>query len=166
MNRLFDILSADPRKYVYLPLKIYWSLIFILTSIPGHSLPKIEGLSDKVEHLLAYSGLAVLVFLALYFKKKYNSKLICDQHEFYSNWIDKTAHMNTILGKIISRMSDWEKYERRYLNLADIVITVAKPLELNYIEKYNIKNIITVPNTPTKRIFNQQNIKEFEQDYT
>ena len=95
-----------------------------------------------------------------YFKKKYNSKLICDQHEFYSNWIDKTAHMNTVLGRIISRMSDWEKYERRYLNRADLVITVAKPLELNYIEKYNIKNIITVPNTPTKRIFNQQNIKE------
>ena len=76
MNRLFDILSADPRKYVYLPLKIYWSLIFILTSIPGHSLPKIEGLSDKVEHFLAYSGLAVLVFLALYFKKKYNLEKI------------------------------------------------------------------------------------------
>jgi glycosyltransferase involved in cell wall biosynthesis len=93
-----------------------------------------------------------------YFKKKYNCKLVCDQHEFYSNWITKTAHMNSRLGKIISKLSNWEKYERKYLNLANLVITVAKPLEINYKRKYQIKNIITVPNTPTKRIFNKQNI--------
>ncbi len=93
-----------------------------------------------------------------YFKKNYNCRLICDQHEFYSNWIVETAHMNTLPGRIILKFSDWEKYEKKYLNLTDLVITVAKPLELNYIEKQGIANIITVPNTPTKRIFNPQNI--------
>ncbi len=93
-----------------------------------------------------------------YFKKKYNCKLVCDQHEFYSNWITETAHMNSRLGKIISKFSDWEKYERKYLKLADLVITVAKPLELNYVKKYNIERIVTVPNTPTKRIFNKENV--------
>ena len=66
-----------------------------------------------------------------YFKKKYGCKLICDQHEFYSNWIKETAHMNTLFGKLISRLSNWEDYEKKYLKLADLIITVAKPLELN-----------------------------------
>ncbi len=68
-----------------------------------------------------------------HFKKKYNCKLICDQHEFYSDWIKNTAHMNTRLGKLVSRFSDWEKYEKKYLELADLVITVAEPLEQNYL---------------------------------
>lgn len=97
-----------------------------------------------------------------YFKKKYNCKLICDQHEFYSNWIKETAHMNTPLGKIISKLSNWEKYEEKYLNRADLVITVAKPLEENYLKKYGLaKNkIITVPNTPAQKIYNKQNVKK------
>lgn len=96
-----------------------------------------------------------------YFKKKYNKKLVCDQHEFYSNWIKDTAHMNTFFGKIVSRFSNWTKYEKKYLGLADLIITVAKPLELNYINIYNIdkEKIITIPNTPTKKIYNVQNVK-------
>ncbi len=43
--------------------------------------------------------------------------------------------MNTRLGKLVSRFSDWEKYEKKYLELADLVITVAEPLEENYLKK-------------------------------
>jgi len=97
-----------------------------------------------------------------YFKKKFGCKLICDQHEFYSDWIKKTAHMNTKFGKIVSFFSNWEKYEKRYLELADLVITVAKPLEKNYLEKYSIAKdkIITVPNTPSKNIYNHNNVNK------
>jgi glycosyltransferase involved in cell wall biosynthesis len=103
-----------------------------------------------------------------YFKKKYGCKLICDQHEFYSEWITKTAHMNTLRGKIISSLSNWKKYENKYLLLADLVITVAEPLRLNYLKKYELNEdkIITVPNTPTKKIFNRDNInKEIVEKY-
>lgn len=108
-----------------------------------------------------------------YFKKKYDCKLVCDQHEFYSDWIKETAHMNTIPGKIISKFSNWKKYEAKYLRLANLVITVAKPLELNYIDKYNLpkSKIVTIPNTPTNKIFNRQNVKksivdQYKDDFT
>lgn len=95
-----------------------------------------------------------------YFKKKFGCKLICDQHEFYSDWINQTAHMNTQIGKLVSKFSNWEKYEKKYLELADLVITVAEPLRKNYLEKYKLPEtrIITVPNTPARRIYNLNNI--------
>ena len=95
-----------------------------------------------------------------YFKKKFGCKLICDQHEFYSDWIKKTAHMNTQIGKLVSKFSNWEKYEKKYLELADLVITVAEPLRKNYLEKYKLleNRIITVPNTPARKIYNLNNV--------
>lgn len=95
-----------------------------------------------------------------YFKKNYNLRLICDQHEFYSDWIKRTAHMNTFFGKIVLFFSDWESYERKFLKNADLVVTVAKPLEDNYIRKYSIdkEKIITIPNTPSKKIYNEESI--------
>ncbi|WP_372950513.1 glycosyltransferase [Mariniphaga sp.] len=95
-----------------------------------------------------------------YFKKKFGCKLICDQHEFYSDWIKRTAHMNTLTGKLVSKFSNWGKYEKKYLSLANLVITVAEPLRINYIKKYKLDadKIITVPNTPTRKIYNLNNI--------
>lgn len=107
-----------------------------------------------------------------YFKKQYKTMLVCDQHEFYSDWIKDTAHMNNLPGKIILTLGNWQSYERKYLSLADLVVTVAEPLRQNYIRKYNLpqSKIITIPNTPTKRIFNKSNIsktisKKYENDY-
>ena len=95
-----------------------------------------------------------------YFKKKHGCKLILDQHEFYSDWIKKTAHMNTFPGKLVGFLSDWERYERKYLTQADLIITVSEPLRKNYIHKYSLseKKIINIPNTPTKKIYNSQNV--------
>ena len=93
---------------------------------------------------------------------KYNLKLICDQHEFYSNWIVRTKHYNTIPGKIIRRFSNWEKYEKVYLKKADMVITVAESLRELYIKKTGIlpDKIVTLPNTPSVAIFNPDNVNE------
>lgn len=97
-----------------------------------------------------------------YFKKKYGCKLVCDQHEYYSNWIKRTAHMNTKTGKILSFLSNWTAYEKKYLELADLVITVAEPLRENYLAVYNIleEKIITIPNTPSKKIYNFENLNQ------
>jgi glycosyltransferase involved in cell wall biosynthesis len=95
-------------------------------------------------------------------KNKYNLKLVCDQHEYFSNWIVNTATYNTFLGKIIKYFSNWEKYEKSYLPLADLIITVEEPLRQCYINEVKIlpEKIITVPNTPNKEIFNTNNIDQ------
>ena len=95
-------------------------------------------------------------------RKKYNLRVVCDQHEFYSNWIVRTAHYNTFAGKIISFFSNWEKYERSNLSKADLVITVESPLRDLYINTRNVdkKKIIVLPNTPLKSLFNYENVNK------
>lgn len=101
-----------------------------------------------------------LAKIGYFFKQKYGVKLICDQHEYYSNWISQTAHYNSGVGKIINHFSDWVKYEKKYLNKADLVITVEEPLRECYINDVNIpaEKIICVPNTSKKAVFNYDNV--------
>ena len=82
-------------------------------------------------------------------------KIVCDQHEYYSNWIANTAHYNTKIGKVVNKFSNWVKYEKENLQKADLVITVEEPLRQEYIRNIGIPSnrIITVPNTPTYKFF-------------
>lgn len=98
--------------------------------------------------------------IGIRFRKKYSLRVVCDQHEFYSNWIVKTAHYNTFAGKLISFFSNWEKYERSNLSKADLVITVESPLRDLYVNTRNVDNkkIIILPNTPLKSLFNYENV--------
>jgi glycosyltransferase involved in cell wall biosynthesis len=93
-------------------------------------------------------------------KEKYRLKIVCDQQEYYSNWIIYTAHYNTFAGRIVKLLSNWKKYERKYLNLCDLVITVEEPLRQCYILDVGVppEKIITVPNTPLQSVFNQENV--------
>ena len=68
--RLYKLFLADKKKYLYVPLGVYWIVIFILTTIPGKSLPKIAG-SDKLKHFGAYFVLGFLLDFALYLQNKY-----------------------------------------------------------------------------------------------
>ena len=54
---------------MYLPLIVYWIILFIATSIPAQSVPSF-GVSDKVNHFLAYLILALLLYLTLSFQEK------------------------------------------------------------------------------------------------
>ena len=54
---------------VYLPLIFYWIILFTLTTLPTESIPSV-GVSDKVEHLLAYFVLSILLYLTLLFQRK------------------------------------------------------------------------------------------------
>lgn len=70
--RLYKLFESHKRKFIYIPLASYWLLIFVLTSIPGKSLPKVFlGLTDKAKHFGAYLLLSFLLNLALHFQKKY-----------------------------------------------------------------------------------------------
>lgn len=71
--QLYKLFISNKKKHLYIPLGLYWVLIFILTSIPGKHIPKLFGVSDKIKHFGAYFGLAFLLTFALYLQKKYKS---------------------------------------------------------------------------------------------
>ena len=69
MNRYYKILSEHKKKFIYIPLIFYWIVLFIATSLPSKSLPKI-AVSDKFEHLFAYMILGAFLYTAFKFQKK------------------------------------------------------------------------------------------------
>lgn len=71
-NRLYNLFSTHKKKFLYVPLAGYWLTLFILTSLPGRSLPKvILILTDKAKHLIAYLILSFLLNFAIHFQKKF-----------------------------------------------------------------------------------------------
>ena len=103
-----------------------------------------------------------LARLGFELKKRHPIKLILDQHEYYSDWINQTAHYNTLPGKIVRFLSNWKTYEKYYLSRADLVITVESPLKEIYRDVIGIpeEKIRSVPNTPRKSVFNFRNIRK------
>lgn len=96
--------------------------------------------------------------IAINLRKRYNIKVVCDQHEFYSNWIVRTAHYNTFTGKIVKALSDWSRYERKNLLKADLVVTVEEPLKKIYLSRLGLdeNKLVVLPNTPVSSIFNPE----------
>jgi len=92
------------------------------------------------------------------FKRDFGTRFVADQHEFYSNWIVKTAHYNSFPGKIIKLLSNWKKYEYRYLQQADLICTVEQPLKDLYIRLHRLEpeKIVVIPNTPLKKIYGKK----------
>ena len=70
-NRLYIVLKERVFLFVYLPLTIYWLLIFISTSIPIDPVPRLFNAQDKVEHFTAYFILEVFLVFSLHFQNKY-----------------------------------------------------------------------------------------------
>lgn len=66
---MFEYLNKKKTLLVYTPLIVYWLILFTATSLPAKDLPSI-GLSDKVNHLLAYFVLSILVYLTLLLQRK------------------------------------------------------------------------------------------------
>ncbi len=88
-------------------------------------------------------------------KRKLGIKLVCDQHEFYSDWIVRAKHMNTTTGKIVKALSNWKKFEAYALREADLVVSVTPELCANYIREITglDHKIVSLPNTPMKKIY-------------
>lgn len=66
---MFEFLEKRKIWLVYIPLGVYWISLFTATSIPITQLPSL-GLSDKINHFLAFFILAVLLFLTLKYQRK------------------------------------------------------------------------------------------------
>jgi VanZ family protein len=66
---LFSYLEKNKSRLVYLPLIVYWIILFTATSIPAQSVPSF-GVGDKFNHFFAYFILAILLYLTLSFQEK------------------------------------------------------------------------------------------------
>ena len=66
---MFEYLEQRKIWLVYLPLVLYWIVLFTATTLPGNQLPDLH-LSDKIEHFSAFFILAVMLNLALIFQRK------------------------------------------------------------------------------------------------
>lgn len=69
--QLYKLFLSNKKKFLYIPLGLYWLLLFILTSIPGRSMPVLFGVSDKFKHFGAYFVLAFLLNFTLLVQSKF-----------------------------------------------------------------------------------------------
>ena len=66
---MFEFLERKKKLFVFTPLIIYWIILFIATTLPVQSVPSI-AVSDKINHLIAYFLLSILLYLTLIFQRK------------------------------------------------------------------------------------------------
>jgi VanZ family protein len=66
---LFKYLEKRKVWLVYIPLAVYWPILFTATTLPVERLPSV-GFTDKINHFIAYFILAVLVNLTLIYQRK------------------------------------------------------------------------------------------------
>jgi len=56
-------------QLVYIPLVIYWIILFTATTLPVKELPSF-GIGDKFNHFFAYFVLSVLLFLLFTYQRR------------------------------------------------------------------------------------------------
>lgn len=65
-----SVTEKNNKSLFYASLIIYWIILFSATSIPADSVPT-TGVSDKIEHFLAYFILTILLASTLFFQNKF-----------------------------------------------------------------------------------------------
>ena len=66
---MFEYLEKRKVYLVYVPLIIYWIMLFTATSLPAANLPSV-AISDKIKHFGAFFGLSILLSLTLLYQNK------------------------------------------------------------------------------------------------
>jgi len=66
---LFDYLEKRKVYLIYVPLILYWTMLFIATSLPAADLPSV-AIGDKIKHFGAFFGLSFLLSLTLLYQSK------------------------------------------------------------------------------------------------
>jgi VanZ family protein len=73
LTRLYKILERNKIGLIYIPLAVYWIVIFILTSIPMDEIPQYFNAQDKLEHFAAYFLLSFLLGFTFHFQKRFGN---------------------------------------------------------------------------------------------
>jgi VanZ family protein len=66
---VYNFLQKNKTLFVYFPLFIYWLILFAATTLPGKDVPNL-GVSDKLEHSVAYMVLSILLCFTYTFQNK------------------------------------------------------------------------------------------------
>lgn len=67
-----SLTEKNYKSLVYASLIIYWVILLSATSIPADSVPT-TGVSDKIEHFLAYFILTILLSSTLFYQNKFTN---------------------------------------------------------------------------------------------
>jgi len=89
------------------------------------------------------------------FSQKFNTKFVLDLHENWPALLEVATHVQSVLGKFLSKNRQWEEYEKKYCKLADKVIVVIDEAK---------ERIASLGVDPSKIIIvsNTLNLDEFE----
>ncbi len=96
-----------------------------------------------------------LAQVGVYFKKKYDLKLVVDLHENWPAHLSKATHTNTILGKLLSSEKQWRNYEKTILQTPDKVVCVVEEMQQRIVA-------LGIPETKTVVLPNTINPFEFD----
>ncbi len=92
-------------------------------------------------------------------KEQLKIRFVLDLHENWPAFVSAAAHTNTLLGKFLSPVHLWEKYERKMLSKADFIIAIVEEMKERLIAQGAMsEKVFVVPNTV--RLDEYQNTKE------
>ncbi len=81
-------------------------------------------------------------------KKQFNFKIVLDLHENWPGLLNVSPHTQSVLGKLLCNIRQWEHYERQFLKKADRIIVVieeAKERILSF--NLDLQKIYVISNT-------------------
>lgn len=84
----------------------------------------LEAIIDEIKPDAIHIHDLPLAKFGAYFKMKYRIKFILDLHENWPAYLEVSSHTNRFLGKILSNIKQWEKYELEQCKNADSIIVV------------------------------------------
>ena len=64
---MFKYIESHKEYTIYIPLTLYWVILFIFTSLPASRVPDV-GVNDKIEHYTAFFILGCLLILMFYYQ--------------------------------------------------------------------------------------------------
>ncbi len=70
---MYSYIKENRLKVLIIPLILYWIVLFIGTTLPSSKYADFFDISDKIKHFSAYSILAILLGLNLYFQEKWKN---------------------------------------------------------------------------------------------
>lgn len=88
-------------------------------------------------------------------KKIYKFKIVLDLHENWPALLRISPHTQTIAGKMLCSIRQWEKYEKRYIRSADKVIVVVEEARERIVK-------LSVPEQKISIVSNTLNIKDLK----
>jgi glycosyltransferase involved in cell wall biosynthesis len=145
-ERMPRLIYKSSIAHPWFPLYEFWWKIFVRTMFVHNKFSAIHC------HDLP------LAKMCYKFSVKYNIPFILDLHENYPALLRNAVHTKTLLGGLLHSNKVWIKYENKYINLADQIITVCSEMaariglmipEKNWNRIHVVQNTINLKTVPS-----------------